>query len=73
MILVVFTTKYIFELVELMLQFGPAAESMHSNSKSALSDIPVENGVLSANVAVDVANSIKSHGLELFDRIFMFE
>ena len=65
----VFPTKYIFELVELMLKFGPAAEFMYSNSKSALRDIPVENGILSANAAVDVANSIKSHGLELFDNI----
>lgn len=59
----------LLDLIELMLAFPSAAEARYLSTKSKLRDISIEHGVLSPSSAMVVANSVKSYGLNLFDRI----
>ena len=59
--------KLLLDLSELMLAFPSVAETKYLSTKSRLCDISVENGLLSPNAAMMVANTVRYFGHDLYD------
>ncbi len=59
--------KLLLDLTELMLAFPSVAETKFLSTKSRLCDISVENGLLSPNAAMMVANTVRFFGHDLYD------
>eukprot|EP00978_Attheya_sp_CCMP212_P010234 scaffold24615_cov62-Attheya_sp.AAC.4 len=57
----------ICDTVELLLAFPTASESRYHGTRSRLRDVPVEDGLLSPNNVMNIANEIKVMGHAVFD------
>ena len=57
----------LLDISEILLSFPLAAEAKHRSTKSRLRSIPIKNGLLSPNSAMEISPSIKLCGHLLFD------
>ena len=59
----------ILDLIEVLFAFPSAAEAQYLLTKSRLRDVPVRNGYLSPNAAMEVANFAKLQGIHVFESV----